>query len=102
MFEKSFIEKCLDGEATIFELDDYIEYWHTNDIDISLQSFLGMTDYEYEQWGKSSDAILRDILYCRQYEIEYSNYNGLSDNERLAARSFDQEAIDNLKKQDDE
>ena len=41
-------------------------------------------------------------IEARINEIEYSNYNGLSDNERLAARSFDQEAIDNLKKQDDE
>ena len=101
MFDKSFIESCLDGDATLFELDDYIEYWHTHDTDISLKEFIGMTDYEYEQWGKSSDAILRDILYCRQNNIEYSDYHCLTENERIAARSFDQEAIDNLKNQKD-
>ena len=74
-FDKSFIESCLDDDAALFELDDFIEYWHTHDTDISLKEFIGMTDYEYEQWGKSSDAILRDILYCRQNNIEYSDYN---------------------------
>ena len=72
MFEKSFIEKCLDGEADIFELDNYIEFWHTHDTDVSLRDFLGLTPYEYERffylrlmWGRSNDSIFRDILRCR-------------------------------------
>lgn len=101
MYKKSFIEDCLNGDATLFNLNSYIEYWHTNDIDCTLQEFLGMTDYEYEQWGKSSDAIIRDIIRCRREGIDYSSYEALSDSDRLAARSYNQDQIDELKKQKD-
>lgn len=97
MYKKSFIDACLNAEATLFELDNYIEYWHTHDTEKTLQEFLGLTDYEYEQWGKSSDVIFRDILRCRREGIDYSHYIGLSDFERLAARSYDQDAIESMK-----
>lgn len=99
MFEKSFVQMCLNGELSLFDLDEYIEYWHMNDIGVSLQEYLGLTDYEYEMWGRSSDLIFRDILYCRQNGIDFKSYHSLSDNERIAARSFDQDGIDKLKQQ---
>ena len=103
MCKISFIDDCLNADATLFELDDYIEFWHTHDTGNSLQEFLGMTDYEYEQWGKTSDIIFRDILRCRQENINYEDYLGLSDSKRLAARSYDQDAIESMKedKKDD-
>lgn len=103
MYKVSFIDDCLNADATLFELDSYIEYWHTHDTANSLQEFLGMTDYEYEQWGKTSDIIFRDILRCRQENMNYEEYEGLSDSERIAARSYDQEAIEKMKedKKDD-
>ncbi|MCL2049607.1 MAG: hypothetical protein FWG87_12890 [Defluviitaleaceae bacterium] len=63
---KNFVNDCLNADATIQDLDGYIEYWHTNETNNTLQEFLGLSDYEYEQWGKSSDSIFRDILSCRQ------------------------------------
>ncbi len=99
MYKISFIEDCLNADATIFDLDKYIEYWHTNDTGNSLQEFLGMTDYEYEQWGKSSDIIFRDIIRCRQENIDYAHYITLTDSQRLAARSYDQEAIEKMKEE---
>lgn len=103
MCKISFIDDCLNADATLFELDDYIEFWHTHDTGNSLQEFLGITDYEYEQWGKTSDIIFRDILRCRQENINYEDYLGLSDSKRLAARSYDQDAIESMKedKKDD-
>ena len=74
MYNKSFVEACLNADATLFDLDDYIEYWHTHETGNTLQEFLGLTDYEYEQWGKSSDIIFRDIIRCRQEGIEFSEY----------------------------
>ena len=103
MYNKSFVEACLNADATLFDLDDYIEYWHTHETGNTLQEFLGLTDYEYEQWGKSSDIIFREIIRCRQEGIEFSEYQLLSESERMAARSYDQEAIEKMKnsKKDD-
>ena len=84
----------------MFDLDNYIEYWHNNETGNTLQEFLGLTDIEYNQWGKSSDSIFRDILACRQNNINFEHYSVLSENERIAARSYDQEEIDKLKRHD--
>lgn len=31
MLSKTYVQACLDGDANIFDLDDYIDYWHDND-----------------------------------------------------------------------
>ena len=98
---KNFVEDCLNAEATLSDLDDYVEYWHNNDTGNTLQEFLGLTDYEFEQWGKSSDVIFRDILSSRQYQFDYSEYTFLTEGERIAARSYDLEAIEGLKNEDE-
>jgi len=66
------MQDCLDAEATLLDLDRYVEYWHNNDTNSTFQEFLGLTDYEFERWGKTSDAIFRDILFCRQRGLDYS------------------------------
>ena len=97
----NFVNDCLNADATLFDLDSYIEYWHNNDTGNTLQEFLGLTDYEFEQWGKSTDAIFRDVLACRRNGKEFSDYQLLAEHQRLAARSYDQEAIDKLKSEDE-
>lgn len=82
MEKTPFIDVCLSGDATLSELDSYVEYWHTHETGNSLQAFLGLTDFEYEQYVKSSDAILKDILLCRQKNISYENYVRLSNSEK--------------------
>lgn len=101
MFERSFIDKCLVGEADIFELDKYIEFWHTHDVNTSLREYLGLSPYEYKMWGNSSDSIFRDILRCRMDNISFEDYQGMSESDRLAARSYDAEAINKLKNKKD-
>lgn len=63
---KNFINDCLNAEATMLDLDSYIEYWHNNETGDTLQKFLGLTDLEFEQWGKLNDAIFKDIIACRR------------------------------------
>lgn len=36
---KSFMQKCLVGSAMLSEIDDYIEFWHTNETGVSLRFF---------------------------------------------------------------
>lgn len=102
MFENSFVQKCLRGEADLFELDNYIEYWHTHEVGMNLMDYLGLTPEEYSAWGTGSDSVLRDILRCRVEGISYEMYQAMSDEQRIAARSYDAEAISKLKNNNDE
>lgn len=60
--EPSFIDDLMDGKATFADIDKYVEYWHTHDTGRTLQDFLGLTDEEFEEWGKSSDLCLEKVL----------------------------------------
>ncbi len=102
MYENSFIQKCLNGEADLFELDTYIEYWHAHDVEVSLRDYLGLTPAEYEAWGTGSDSIFRDIIRCRMEGINYEDYQCMNNEQRIAARSFDAEAIAKLKNEKNE
>lgn len=97
MFEKTFIDDCLNGDANVTDIDQYIEYWHTHELTNTLQEFLGLNDYEFEVWCKNSDNILRDILRCRIDSIDFKTYRQMSPDEKIAARSYDIEAIAKLK-----
>lgn len=97
MFEYSFIDGCLYGTTDIEELDTYVEYWHTNETDNTLREFLGMHPYEYGEWLKYGDQIIRDILRCRADGISFQDYKYMTDDERIAARSYSIEEIEQLK-----
>lgn len=73
---KSFMQKCLVGSAMLSEIDDYIEYWHTNETGVSLRIFLGLTEHEHEEWGKHGDAVLKEIFencHKNMNDIDYDN-----------------------------
>jgi hypothetical protein len=62
--EKTFIDKCVDGEALPSDIDDYIDKWHHKDNKKPVYEFLGMSWEEYREWVKdgSSDIIRRIML----------------------------------------
>lgn len=62
MYKQSFVQACIDCNAEISDLDNYIEYWHTHKMDTSLREFLGLTQQEYERWGKEGDIVLENII----------------------------------------
>lgn len=68
---KNFILDCLNGDALIDDLDDYIEYWHDNSgtLKVSLKDFLGMTEKEYNFFLKDEDY-LADIIYAHEHEMD--------------------------------
>jgi len=53
----AFIQKCLSGEATLDQIDDYIDEWHDSQSNETLASFLGMTEAEYALWVKNPGAL---------------------------------------------
>lgn len=80
LVHKNFVSACLEDESVVDEIDDYVEYWHTHEINISLYEFLGLTDEEYRDWLIYGDDVLRKILYCRRHSITYNEYVSSVDN----------------------
>lgn len=62
----TFLSEYLAGNATLEDIDDYIEIWHTDPVGegISIHDFLGMTWNEYVLWITNPKA-LKDI--CERY-----------------------------------
>jgi len=98
VFEKSFIDACLTGDALLDDIEDYIEYWHENESGLELNEFLGMTTYEYANWLKTGeDMVLRDIIEARNVNIPYFTYETMTPEVRLAARSYKKSMVEEIK-----
>ncbi|KGK89374.1 hypothetical protein DP73_09970 [Desulfosporosinus sp. HMP52] len=61
MSKKSFIQDCINADALLEEIDDYIDFWHDNDIEATIYEFLGMSQKEYRMWVEN-DKILKYIF----------------------------------------
>ena len=47
---KTFVDKCIDGEAFVENIDDYITEWHESNSKLPIHKYLGLTKYEYGVW----------------------------------------------------
>lgn len=58
----TFLSEYLAGNATLEDIDDYIEIWHTDPVGegIELYNFLGLTWNEYTAWVMNPN-VLKDI-----------------------------------------
>jgi hypothetical protein len=67
----SFIEKCINGEAFLNEIDDYIDEWHDSDSAnaLELHEFLGMSWKEYSLWA-IKPSLLAEIVNERKRDID--------------------------------
>lgn len=72
--EVTFMDQLRKGYAFVDDVDDYTEYWHTNNTGKTLQEFLGMTKEEYQQWGLNGNEFLRKIQKEAVDEINRSVY----------------------------
>jgi hypothetical protein len=43
----NFVNDCINGDALLTDIDDYIDQWHDGNSDLPLHEFLGMTKAEY-------------------------------------------------------
>lgn len=57
MAGKTFIEKCISGEAKIDQVDDYVHQWHTSPEGVHLHEYLGMTEKQYNIWALNPDIL---------------------------------------------
>lgn len=70
--KQTFVELCLNGDAFLDEIDDFIDMWHDNEDtseEISLYDHLGMTWREYSLWVKDSD-VLSSIINARKKGVD--------------------------------
>ena len=95
---KNFIDDFMEEGLFIEDIDDYVEYWHNNEITQSLRAFLGFTEYEYEMWMKEGNDIIRDVLYCRRHNINFEEYGSMTPVDKIAARSYNLDEVKKYKK----
>ncbi|MGD6943438.1 hypothetical protein ACQCT6_15570 [Cytobacillus gottheilii] len=88
---KTFIELCLDGEALIDEIDDYVDEWHEGDSDRELHEYLGLSELEYSLFVEKGDAFLKQILNSRYMGHEIKDVVSQGQIQTLAARAASSE-----------
>ena len=90
MSETTYVERALHGQATLDDIDDYIDTWHRGDDPRELHEFLGMTWDEYRLWVERPVA-LRHILFARRHNVpvELVLEKYVLDKEPVAARARD-------------
>jgi len=62
---ESFVSLAISGHATVEQIDDYVDRWHSEPGNLSLHEFLGMSRDEYALWVRSPD-MLGAILTSRK------------------------------------
>lgn len=85
MSTDTFISKCLRGETLANEIDQFVEAWHSSDVDTTLQNYLGMTAEEYNAWVLDA-SVLPFILKARRFGQPLDEVLQ-HDVERIAARN---------------
>jgi hypothetical protein len=64
-----FIDLVVSGDVAIHEVDDYVETWHEGNYTCTLHEYLGLTDFEYNNFLLQHSA-LREIVDYRIEEME--------------------------------
>lgn len=95
---KNFILDFFEEGLMLEDIDDYVEYWHNNEMSQSLKDFLGLNNYEYEVWLQEGNDVLRDVLYCKRHNLNLKDYYSMSKGDKIAARSYDLKEVEGYKK----
>ncbi|MCT1684711.1 hypothetical protein M3A74_07825 [Corynebacterium appendicis] len=65
---KTYVEACLEGDAYLDEVDNWVDAWHDDapgSENLSLEELLGFTAEEYARWARNG-AALQEILENRR------------------------------------
>lgn len=70
MFKKeyAFISQCINGDADLDDINDFIEKWHLSNSKQPLHEFLGMTFEEYSIWVEKP-SYLPYIINAKKFDI---------------------------------
>jgi len=90
----NFISDCLNGDAFLTDVDDYIDSWHESDTNLPIHEFLGMTKSEYTLFVRD-ESNLGYIVSAHRNGDKIENFiKKIS----LAARSDDHAKSEQLEK----
>lgn len=84
----NFIIDCINADAILEQIDDYIENWHDRQLDIPVHEYLGMTEKEYFLWVEN-DFMLKFILkaHINSKDIDDVLLEEYESGEKMAARA---------------
>lgn len=84
----NFIQDCINGDALLSEIDNYIEKWHNSkSADEPLHTFLGMKKKEYALYLED-DVYLASIITAHKEGVNIESI--ISSQLAMAARSDNQ------------
>jgi hypothetical protein len=90
MSEVTFVDRCLRGEATLEDIEDFVETWHKGDDPRELHDYLGLTWDEYALSVERPNA-LRFVIFSRRHglplEEVLERYDSVEAAEPVAARA---------------
>ena len=82
----SFIIDCINGDALMSDVNDYIERWHESDSPVELHEYLGMSGKEYRLFV-DDENYLGLIIKAHKDNIDIESL--IKNEMALAARSND-------------
>lgn len=88
----TFVELCLQGDALVSEVDDYVEQWHDSSDGRSLPEFLGLTETEYALWVEQPNS-LKTIIFARKNEVALDTLLRFNEGYAIAARASSPEEV---------
>ncbi|MGM0878883.1 MAG: hypothetical protein ACQEWV_30510 [Bacillota bacterium] len=86
MSKIKYMDACLQGEALLEDIDDFIDEWHESDSDEEVYEYLGMTFEEYSLWVENA-SLLKTIFYSREIGEPVLEVIKESDVQKLVARA---------------
>ncbi len=91
----NFIIDCINGDALMSDVNDYIDKWHESDSSLPLHDFLGMSKKEYMLFVEDENY-LGNIITAHKFD---TNVESIIRNQMaIAARSNDAGKSDRLQK----
>ena len=58
IIKEKFINACINGDALLEEIDDYIDEWKKGNYKEPIYDFLGMTESEYNLWKEDELSLI--------------------------------------------
>lgn len=94
MSNNTFIDKCIEGSALVFEIDNYLEKWHLEDVNLEIHEYLGMTDTEYNAW-MLDDSVLPFIIKAHKDNTTFEEMSS-TNYDLIAARNSSSKKVSSI------
>jgi len=94
MLDNNFIDLCIQGEALINDIDDYIAEWHKGKTKVNLQEYLGMNKEEYNSW-LLDDTVINYIIRAHKEGKRFADVYS-KEEVKIAARNGSFEQVQQL------